>query len=615
MQSIYAIPKRIPAHIYILIAFGIIITTISVANHYFFRTFAFDYAAYNFGWHDYAHLRVSPSPVYWVQNMSFLQDHLSFLFFIFIPLYWLLTPVFGTYALMLIQNACILFGGWAVYKLVSERTDNKTFGMYALLLYFLTYGRYSAFTTDVNLMIILASLVPVYLYFFEKKKYWAATLMLLVLLTGRESIPIWMVFVFAVQAIWYRTLKSALKFLAAYAILSILYFIVAYYILIPWVENPDVPFSLFNYSALGSDPAEALVYLLTHPWEAIRLLFVNHTGEAEFDGMKMEFYAVYFVSGAFVLVYRPWYFLFFVPIVMQKMYNDSGVRWGIDTYYSIEIVSLLPIAVFLTISQIPKPALRKWLPPVVLLLAVITTIHKSDKNNRVLKWYSSDKYKFYDSRMYKSGFETARVHQMLNLVPAAASVSASDHLAPHFALRDIIHYFPRVDQAQYLAVFMDRVSPYFTPEQYYKAMNDYIYSPDWHTAGYVYPVLLMQKGNISLSDSLPQAHLIFSADSLQPDSSKVIPSFLISGSERVRILFTSATKPDSVRVMFSQESDLIFSALYADSLSTPGVYAYTWDGTVKHDLPKTTVNMNLRAYLQGSALALQWAKVYKFGYR
>jgi len=592
-SKLYVAMAKVPLHAYILLIFSIILTIIVVSNHYLFRTFAYDYAAYNFGWRDYAHLRLSPNPVYWVSDMSFLQDHLSFLFFILIPFYWLLTPVFGTYSLLLVQNAFIIWGGWGVYKMVSARTTENKWGNYALLLYFVTYGRYSAFTTDVNLMIMLSSLVPVYLYYFEKKNYFVSLILILILLTGRESLPIWLVFVFAVQFIWYKSNKIAIKWLLAFGILSVAYFIVAFYVLIPLVENPNNPFNLFNYSALGKGPAEALVYLITHPLESIRLLFINHTGEAEFNGMKLEFYAVYFASGAFVLLYRPWYFLFFVPIVMQKMYNDSGVRWGIDTYYSIEVVTLLPIAVFLTIHRIQHAKLRKWLPVGIILLAAIVTIHKSDKNNRVLKWYSSDKYKFYDPKMYKSGFDAPAVHRLLGLIPSGASVSASDHLAPHFSHRDTIFYFPRIDNAEYLAVFTNRVSPYFTPEQYYKVINDELFASRWTLVGFVYPVMLVKR-NTNIHSH--EVHEVYSVQTVVSDTFSVlsIPVFKPTPNDRIRVCFYTSMNSPTPNIFFTNMDDIHFASLYTDTLYTEQKIKYTWDADFNPNIGTTQIQLTVQ---------------------
>lgn len=592
----------------ILICFGLIITLISFTNHYFFRTYSYDYAAYNFAFYDYAHLRISPNPIYWAENMSFLQDHLSYLFFLFIPLYWILTPIFGTYTLLFIQNAFILLGGWAVYKLLKYKTDNQTISVFGLLLYFLTYGRYSAFTADVNLAVILASMVPVYLYFFEKRNFLAAFIFLGIILTGRENMPIWLSFVILVQIIWNKRDRIAVRWAVIFLLFSITYFFIAYYILIPYVENGTHHFSLFNYSVLGKDPLEALIYLISHPWQSVKLLFVNHTGVAEFDGLKMEFYYVYFISGAFILLYRPYYFLFFIPIVMQKMYNDGQERWGIDTYYSIEVVTLLPIAVFLTINEFKNTKLRSYLSWLVIMLAVVMTIHKSDLSNRVLKWYNSDKYKFYDPAMYRADFNASVMHDMLNSIPKDASVSASDNIAPHLAFRDTVYYYPRVEKAEFIAIKINKVSPYFTPEQYFKLFNDKLFSGEWSVFAYEYPLLIIrhrkpvekkQSLNFLISNLGENYSLIErSVDTTISLLAGNKPIGLecdepVHSSDRIRIECTVHNYEDNFQIMSGETSDVYFTGKYIDSLPDKETVHLVLDITLNKEMTQKKFTMNI----------------------
>jgi len=440
----------------IILLGGIIITAFGLWNHYFFRTFSFDYAAYNFAWFDYAHFRISPSPVYWVSNMSFLQDHFSITLIVLAPLYWLFTPVFGTYSLLIIQGLFITAGAWAVYKLVLLKTKNNNYAILAILLYFVTYGRFASIITDCNLEIILSSLIPVFWYYFEKKKYLLSSIIFFFLIAGRENFPIWIVFI-AVFFLLDNWKDRKRRYYAIFYILtSIIFFVVMFKGIIPALQNPDRPYSLFNYSALGKNPTDAFSFLITHPFKAISLLFVNHSGDVSYDYIKAEFYFVYLLSGAFMLIFRPKYLLLFIPIIAQKMYNDAPVRWSIETYYSIEIVTLLPIVVFLILKEIKfikNEKTKKYLGYFIVAMAMLVSIHKLEISNRRLKWYGPEKNVFYKKAMYKPPYSASKIHKELDIIPDTAKVSASTNIAPHLAFRKFIYYFPRVDDAKYIAVF------------------------------------------------------------------------------------------------------------------------------------------------------------------
>ena len=135
-------------------------------------------------------------------------------------------------------------------------------------------------------------------------------------------------------------------------ILSILYFIVLFSLIIPLLEEPGKHYSLFNYSALGENPWEALKFIFNHPIKTFDMLFINQLNDSRFDGVKTEFYLTYLISGGFILIYRPQYLIWFIPIIAQKMLNDAPARWSINAYYAVPVATMLPISVFLIISKI-----------------------------------------------------------------------------------------------------------------------------------------------------------------------------------------------------------------------------------------------------------------------
>ncbi len=493
----------------ILIIFGTILLGTVILNHYFFRTFAFDYAAYNFAWYDFAHLHSSPCPIYWWPgDVSFIQDHFSLTLIILSPLYWLFSPIFGTYSLLIIQTGFVLWGAWGVYKLVKLKTQNELFSILALLLYFLTYGRYASLITDANLEIILSSLIPVFLYFFEKKQFTKATILFIFIIVGRENFSLWFIFIGLYLMLSHWKEPKMRKLSLVYIVSSIIYFIVLFKFLIPAVENPVRPFSLFNYSALGKNPYEALITLLTKPEKTFSLLFVNHLHDIQYNFVKIEFYFVYIFSGGILLFWRPKYLLLFIPVIAQKMYNDAPIRWSIESYYSIEIVTLLPIVVFLALNELKFPKfpenyqyrIKKYIGIAIIIAASLITIYKFDINHRTIKWYGVEKNKFYDSRMYSSSFDVKKVYKYLKLIPDTAKVSATGNITPHLAFRKKIYYFPRVDDADYLALLQNKI-PYFqNQQQFADDINKYLFNPNWSIIIDDYPFILLKKQKNTYSD-------------------------------------------------------------------------------------------------------------------
>lgn len=529
------IKKHIPY--IVLITFGLLSLFIGVFNHYSFKTFTYDYANYNFAFWDYSHFRISQIPTF---RGNFLQDHFSFTLMYFIPIYWLLNWLTGTYTLIIIQNALILIAAWYSYKTIKLRTENKWLTTGVLIYFFFLFGRYSAFATDVNLAIMSACFVPVFLYYFEIRKYLIAFIILVLSLFSRENMPLWFIFIFVVLILSHWKDKKAVLFSVAGIFLSAFYFILLFKVFIPGIETPGVKYALFNYSALGSDPGEALKFTLQHPFQTIKLFFVNHLENPEYNRVKFEFYLVYMVSGGFILLFRPKYLIWFIPIVAQKVLNDDFFRWGLATYYSVEVVTLLPVSVFLALGLMKVKQLQNLLAGLVCVSTLAMTIHKMDSSNHEVPWtFYKAKIKFYDKSFYETPFNIKKTNQLLKLIPKNAKVSASNVFTPHLSQRQFIYFFPTVNDADYIVFSLFDNNYLMSEEENDKHRNNYLNSPAWEIIGKEYPVFLLKRKNIPRLDEPKQYIEKNRFDTLTCD-------FGIVDTINNHILFSDLTKADTI---------------------------------------------------------------------
>lgn len=528
--------KNIP--ILILGLFGIIMLAIGLANHYLFKTFTYDYANYNFAFWDYSHFRLSPIPTF---RGNFLQDHFSFTLMYFIPVYWLLNWLTGTYTLIIIQTALIIVAAWYSHKLVKLKTENLWLTSGVILYFFLLFGRYSAFGTDVNLAIMSACFIPIFLYYFEIKKYIVALIILMLSLFSRENIPIWFVFIFAVLIISNWKDKKAVLYSIAGIIISIAYFILLFKVFIPGIETPGVEYALFNYAALGAGPGEAIAYIILHPIESVKLFFINHLENSEYDKVKLEFYIVYLVSGGFVLFTKPKYLIWFIPIVAQKVLNDDPFRWGLATYYSTEVVTLLPLSVFLALSSFKSKKVQNMLVGIICIGTLGMTIHKMDSNNHEIPWtFYKNKIKFYDKSFYETPFNVKRVNQLLKKIPKDAKVSSSNFITPHIAQRQFIYYFPTVNDADYIIFSLFDNNYLMSAEENDKHRDNYLNSPEWEIIGKEDPVFLLKRRTTPANNLQQVTRFINKTDTLKCN-------FELVDKHKNHFLFSDSTKADTYK--------------------------------------------------------------------
>ncbi len=470
-----------------------------ILNHYFFRTATHDYGNYNFAFWDYSHFKLSTIPTF---RGNFLQDHFSLTLMYFVPVYWLLNWLTQTYTLIIIQCALIVIAVWYSYKIVKLRSENIWLGTGIMLFYFLLLGRYTAFSADVNLAIISSCFIPVFLYYFFTKKYFLSFIILFLSLFSRENIPLWFIFIFAVLIIDQRKNQKAVLIATAGMVISVLYFILLFKVFIPSVETEGISYSLFNYSALGATPGEALAYILRHPIDAIKLFFVNHKNNPTYDYVKAEFYWVYLISGGLVLFFRPKYLIWFIPIVAQKVLNDNPTRWGIASYYSVEVVTLLPLSVFLAIASFKTSWLQKTVIIMVCVGTLFMTIVKLEPSNRRIPWtLNTSKEKVYSKAFYTTPYHIKEVNKLIKIIPANARVSASNYILPHLAQRKSIYYFPNIKDAEYIVFSVFDNHYLLTHMQNENERNKYFSDTNWKLVGSSFPVFLFKKAELSVNES------------------------------------------------------------------------------------------------------------------
>ncbi len=471
----------------------------------------------------------------------------------------------GTYTLIIIQYTLIVVAAWYSHKLITLKSDNIWLSTGILIYYFTLLGRYTTISCDVNIAVISACFVPAFIYYFKTQKYLISSIFLILLLLSRENIPIWLVFIFIVLIIDHYKDKKAVIFSVVGILISVAYFIILFKVLIPSIETSEKKFTLFNYAALGENPGEAISFVFHHPLETIKLFFINHLNDPAADGIKAEFYWVYLISGGFVLFLRPKYLIWFIPIVAQKMLNDNSFRWGIATYYSIEVVTLLPLSVFLAISAIKSEWLQNRLIIIVCAATVVMTIHKLDASNCRIPWTMTPaKEKFYDKRFYKPPFNVRKVNAILANIPSDAKVSASDHILAHLAQRQSIYLFPTVKDAEYIvfSVYDD----YFmiSHDENEAARNKYLSDPNWEIQAKEFPVFLLKlkgtKQQIKTTEN----------DKERLSAETILCNYENIDTTNNQVLFNNGVKADTTNFITTEKS---FSQNHSIKLSTGNPYS------------------------------------------
>ncbi|RQO31988.1 hypothetical protein DBR32_04085 [Taibaiella sp. KBW10] len=489
-SGLYTLKQRKQV-LYIIAAFFIVYSSISLVNHYNFRTFALDLGMFNQALYAYSRGLAAPYTLDPSGIISpFLATHFSPITILYTPFYYL----FGSYTLLLVQICSILSGAYGTYKLSMQLTrDNHKASLLILMQFLMTWGIFSALAFDFHNNVVGAMLVPWLMYYFVKGSTRPLLLVTLLLLMTQETMALWVPFIFCglllnFKSIWTR--KQLLFLYLPIIIGSIAYalFIIIY--VMPMLQEQQQNLQLTRYSHLGATAADIVQHIIVHPADTIKLLFTNILDDRAYDFIKTEFYIALLLSGGIFLCLRPAFLIMLIPLLAQKMLSNNYAFWGTNVQYSIEYI---PLACAATISFFSTRKARKnTILYVSLFATIVTTIRLLD--TRVAKWYLPENTRLYQAAHYRSFVNNQEVYQTLSLLPAQVPVSTSSRLAPHIANRMKLYHFPVVKDAAYIVLLKSEKDIWpLDAKAYFEQIDAYKKDIHWETVQETKDVILLRK--------------------------------------------------------------------------------------------------------------------------
>ena len=441
----------------VALGFGLV----SLVNHYYFRTFAYDLGLFNHALWDYAHLRWNANSVKRFDNI--LADHFTVVQIGFAPLWWVLR----SWTLLVVQIAAVLFGGWGAWRLHVARLQATDPGAslaparWLTLHFFGIWGIWTALAFDYHDNVIGAMLLPwLLLAFFERRGRLALLMSVLILLT-KENMALWLVCVGLGLAWLYRADARRRTWALALSGAAGLYFKVVTGVVMPALSPTGTYLYTQHYAALGRTFGEVAQTLLSRPLFAISLLWRNFPYQPHADGVKAELHLLVLLSGGLALLRRPAYALMLASVYAQKLLSSLPALWGTGYQYSIEFVPVLNAALgHWLLTRSPGAASARWpaFTPVRMaaasaLLALLGTLKLMSTPHS--PGVDKTQLRFFSSRHYRSPFDVAAVRRGLAVIPPDVPVSAHSDLQAHLADRSISYLFPFVGEAEYLALLPD----------------------------------------------------------------------------------------------------------------------------------------------------------------
>lgn len=419
----------------ILVVFGILFGMVSIVNHLNYRTYGLDLGIYSKAIYDYGHLRMNDCTFFLHEPGNLMGDHFDLYLIVFAPLQFL----FGQYTLLIVQILSVLFGALGVYRLLKLYTDKELVAIGGMLMLLLQFGVWHALGFDYHSNVVAAMLLPWLLAAIKKKRYWEASLWLIGMIVSKETTPLWIIFVL-VALLWdYRKDRKTMLWLGGATLGCIVYLVVVTMVIMPSIgSNTQV---LWRYEYMGHGFGEMAKWMIGHPGKVLQNFFTNFTGDADYNGLKLEFAICLLTSGGLLALLKPNYlFMLIPPLGLKMLAKDPNAFWGISYQYNIEICVVVTIAAGLVLSRAMKGRTQNVVTVVALLLTATTLVYTVSNPKTKIRKYQ---LRVYDSRhWHQKEINSDAAKRMLNKIPSDASVCATTLFTPHLAMRDSIYLFP-----------------------------------------------------------------------------------------------------------------------------------------------------------------------------
>lgn len=452
----------------ITLIFALIYCSISLANHYLFRTYAWDLGIYTNALYDYARFQWNDSSLFREEPENLLFDHFDFYLIIFSPLSYL----FGSYTLLIIQILAILFGGYGIYQYFSDENKEFRLNRLALMSFYSFFGIYTALSFDYHSNVVATMFIPWFFYFIKKQNTTNAFFAMIFIWVGKESMPLIMSFVCLGLMLFpenYQN-KKIRNFLIFSLILSFIYFYMVTSVFMPYFANSKTNFQFNKYSHLGNNLFEIIKNVILNPHKIFEYLFINILNNPDADYLKLEFHIFTFISGLWLLFFNYRFLIMLIPIYFMKFFSNHFFMWSAYFNYAVDLAPILIIGSFSVISQfISNHSVQKILSFLIILGNIIATIRLIDAPT----FRTGKAMKFYSIRHYQKDYDYKKVYEAMRLIPDDAIVSAQTCFVPHLALRDKIYQFPTIKDAKYILISENEITYPISKEELMNKINEF----------------------------------------------------------------------------------------------------------------------------------------------
>ena len=361
----------------------------------------------------YSRLEMIPNTVIEIRNL--LGDHFHPTLMALAPLYWVWN---SAEALLVAQGVLLALAGVPIYVWAAKQLGELA-GLAFQASYLVFWGILAGVLFDFHNVVLAVPAISATLYAALERRNRLLWAMVAIAMLTREDIALTLI------ALGFYIVVVQRRYALGAAILGLN--AVWFALLLGWVI-PAIrggPYRHWTYTALGTGPTSAGIFVLTHPLQSLALLFL--------PAAKIRIWVGMLGSWLFLPILSP-ITLIALPYLAERFWSDAPTFWTFHLEYSMLPAPILAFAAIdstVRLRSLWQTTTARRMTAVAALGALVASASLSFIIHPLAELST-----------YVSGTTAADIQACLSVIPPDASVASTQELLPHLSHRTGIYQIP-----------------------------------------------------------------------------------------------------------------------------------------------------------------------------
>jgi uncharacterized membrane protein len=384
----------------------------------------------------YSQLQIIPNTVLGIPNL--LGDHFHPILMVLAPLH-LLWDSAGV--LLVAQGILLAVAGIPIYLWASQRLG-RVAGLAFQASYLSFWGVLAGVVFDFHHIVFAVPAVATALYATVNRRNRLLWAMVAVAMLTREDVALTVI----ALGLYILVVQRRVVLGAVLMGINAVWFVLLLDVVMPALSGSA--YQHWTYQALGKGPLSAAAYVLEHPIKSLELLGTPI--------QKLRVGAGTFASWMLLPLLSP-LTLVAIPSFLERFWSSSASLWSFHFQYSMLPAPILAFAAIDGAARLRSWSRGRWASAATIVLPIGALA-----TSAILSFGVVDSLA--ELGTYVPDSTAAQIQGCLDVIPAGASVAATDPLVPHLTNRRAIYEVTTFSDADYIAVDISTAGTVNSPD-------------------------------------------------------------------------------------------------------------------------------------------------------